>query len=158
MLTIVGELLCTPCLCLCCLGYVIFYTLFYDINLGFYDSFCVCHFSDPCIVTIYSNPFIERVVVPHPVACFTGADNLQEELGDFEEEINSESDDYDVVEKCAELVHSKHYKMFALGNNSVCLSGADTQNRYYINGTKDAECEDGIGKGDSMFVYSLGQC
>ena len=99
----------------CCLGQVIFYTLLYDMNLGFYDSFCVCYFSDPCIVTIYSNPFIERVVVPHPVACFTGADNLEEELGDFAEEINSETDDYDVVEKCAELAHGKHHKMFALG-------------------------------------------
>ena len=98
------------------------------------------------------------MVVPHPVACFTGADNLEEKLGDFAEEINSETDAYDAVEKCAELAHGKHYKMFALGNNSVCLSGADTQNRYYINGTKDAECEYGIGKGDSMFVYSLGQC
>ena len=92
------------------------------------------------------------------MACFTGADNLEEELGDFTEEINSETDDYDVVEKCAELAHGKHYKMFALGKNSVCLSGADTQNRYYINGTKGAVCEDGIGEGDSMFVYSLGQC
>ena len=92
------------------------------------------------------------------MACFTGADKLEEELGDFAEEINSETDAFDVVEKCAKLAHGKHYKMFALGKNGVCLSGADTQNRYYINGTKDAECEDGIGKGDSMFVYSLGQC
>ena len=134
------------------------FIFFYDIYLRFYDSFFVCYFSDPCIVTIYTNPFIERVVVPRPVACFTGADNLEEELGNFAKEIDSGTDIYDVVEKCAKLAHGKHYKMFALGNNSVCLSGADTQNRYYINGTKDAVCEDGIGKGDSMFVYSLGQC
>ena len=107
-------------------------------------------------MTIYTNPFIERMVVPHPVACFTGADNLEEELGDFAEDINSETDAYDVVEKCAELAHGKHYNMLALGKNSVCLSGADTQNRYYINGTNGADCNDGIGKGNSMFVYSLG--
>ena len=98
------------------------------------------------------------MVVPHPVACFTGADNLEEELGNFAKEIDSGTDTYDAVEECAELAHDKHYKMFALGKNGVCLSGADTQNRYYINGTKDAVCEDGIGKGDSMLVYSLGQC
>lgn len=98
------------------------------------------------------------MVVPHPVACFTGADNLEaEKLGDFGGEINSETDAYDVVEKCAELAHGKHFKMFALGKNSVCLSGADTQNRYYEWGTNGAKCKDGIGQGpDSMFVYSLG--
>ena len=93
------------------------------------------------------------------MACFTGADNLEaEKLGDFGGEINSETDAYDVVEKCAELAHGKHFKMFALGKNSVCLSGADTQNRLdYIQGTNSAKCKDGIGQGrDSMFVYSLG--
>ena len=118
---------------------------------------CVCYFSDPCIVTIYTNPFIERVVVPHPVACFKGAGNLEVVLCNFSREIDSETDAYDVVEKCAELAHGKHFKMFALGKNSVCLSGADTQNRYYKWGTNGAECKDGIGQGpDSMFVYSLG--
>ena len=93
------------------------------------------------------------------MACFTGADNLEaEKLGDFGGEINSETDAYDVVEKCAELAHGKHFKMFALGKNSVCLSGADTQNRLdYIRGTNSAKCKDGIGQGpDSMFAYSLG--
>ena len=90
------------------------------------------------------------------VACFNGAHNLEEELHDFRSEIESGIDNYDVVEKCAELVHGKQYNMLALGKNGVCLSGADTQNRYYINGTKRAECKDGIGKGNSMFVYSLG--
>ena len=93
------------------------------------------------------------------MACFTGADNLEaEKLGDFGGEINSETDAYDVVEKCAELAHGKHFKMFALGKNSVCLSGADTQNRLdYIQGTNSAKCKYGIGQGrDSMFVYSLG--
>ena len=96
------------------------------------------------------------MVVPRPVACFTGANNLEEELGNFAKEIDSGTDTYDVVEKCAKLAHGKHYKMFALGKNSVCLSGAHTQKKYYISRTKGAECEDGIGKGNSMFVYSLG--
>ena len=90
------------------------------------------------------------------MACFTGADNLEEKLGDFAEEINSDTDAYDAVEKCAKLAHGKHYKMFVLGKNGVCLSGADVYNRYYSSGTNNATCIDGIGKGDSMFVYSLG--
>ena len=97
-------------------------------------------------------------MVPHPVACLTGANNLEEKLGDFAGEVNSGTDVYNVAEKCAELAHGKHYKMFALGKNSVCLSGADTQNRLdYIWGTNGTKCKDGIGQGrDSMFVYSLG--
>ena len=90
------------------------------------------------------------------MACFKGANNLEEKLGNFAKEIGSETDAYDVVEKCAELAHGKHFKMFALANG-VCLSGADTQNRYYISGTNGAKCKDGIGQDqDSMFVYSLG--
>ena len=97
------------------------------------------------------------LVVPRPVACFRGADNLEEELGDFTSEIKLGTDPYDVVEKCAVLARAKHYKMFALGKDGLCLSGADTQNKYHINGAVNkADCKDGIGKGDSMFVYSLG--
>ena len=55
------------------------------------------------------------------------------------------------------LAHAKQYKMFALGKDGLCLSGADTQNKYHINRTANGtDCKDGIGKGDSMFVYSLG--
>ena len=96
------------------------------------------------------------LVVPRPVACFRGAGNLEEELGDFRSEIKLGTDPYDVVEKCAVLAHAKQYKMFALGKDGLCLSGADTQNKYHISGTKGAERKDGIGKGDSIFVYSLG--
>ena len=93
------------------------------------------------------------------VACFRGASNLEEELDDFRSKIKSANDTYDVVEKCAKLARAKHYKMFALGKNGLCLSGADTQNKYHISGTANrADCKDGIGKGDSMFVYSLGKC
>ena len=38
-------------------------------------------------------------MVPHPVACFTGANNLEEKLGDFAGEVNSGTDVYNVVEK-----------------------------------------------------------
>ena len=92
------------------------------------------------------------------VACFRGASNLEEELDDFRSKIKSANDTYDVVEKCAKLARAKHYKMFALDKDGLCLSGADTQNKYHISGTKEVECKDGIGKGDSMFVYSLGKC
>ena len=96
------------------------------------------------------------LVVPRPVACFTGASNLEEELGDFRSEIKLGTDPYDVVEKCAVLARAKQYKMFALGKDGLCLSGADTPNRYHISGTTGADCKDGIGKGDNIFVYSLG--
>ena len=92
------------------------------------------------------------------VACFRGASNLEEELDDFRSKIKSANDTYDVVEKCAKLARAKHYKMFALDKDGLCLSGADTQNKYHISGTEGAECKDGIGKGDSIFVYSLGKC
>ena len=91
------------------------------------------------------------------MACFRGASNLEEELDDFRSEIKLGIDNYNVVEKCAVLARAKQYKMFALGKDGLCLSGADTQNKYHINGTANgADCKDGIGKGDSMFVYSLG--
>lgn len=98
------------------------------------------------------------MVAARRVACFKGASNLEEKLDDFSSKIKSANDTYDVVEKCAKLARAKHYKMFALGKDGLCLSGADTQNKYHISGTKGAECKDGIGKGDSMFVYSLGKC
>ena len=96
------------------------------------------------------------MVAPRRVACFRGASNLEEELDDFRSEIKLGTDNYDVVEKCAELARAKHYMMFALGKGGLCLSGADTQNKYHISGAKGARCKDGIGKGDSMFVYSFG--
>lgn len=110
----------------------------------------VCYFSDPCIVTIRTNSYINNMVAPRKVACFRGARNLEEVLGDLAGNTSN------AVEKCAALARDKHYIMFALGENSVCLSGADVYNRYYSSGTNNATCIDGIGKGDSMFVYSLG--
>ena len=99
------------------------------------------------------------MVAARRVACFKGASNLEEKLDDFSSKIKSANDTYDVVEKCAKLARAKHYKMFALGKDGLCLSGPATHNKYYISGAaKGADCKDGIGKRDSMFVYSLGKC
>ena len=99
------------------------------------------------------------MVAARRVACFKGASNLEEKLDDFSSKIKSANDTYDVVEKCAKLARAKHYKMFALGKDGLCLSGPATHNKYYISGAaKGTDCKDGIGKGDSMFVYSLGKC
>lgn len=89
------------------------------------------------------------------VACFTGADKLQEVLGDFTNEIKWDNTN-EVVKKCAKLAHAKGYKLFALGKNGLCLSGPDTRHRYYIGGINGAYCKDGIGMENSMFVYALG--
>ena len=99
------------------------------------------------------------MVAARRVACFKGASNLEEKLDDFSSKIKSANDTYDVVEKCAKLARAKHYKMFALEKDGLCLSGPATHNKYYISGAaKGADCKDGIGKGDRMFVYSLGKC
>ena len=90
------------------------------------------------------------------IACFIGADNLQEVLGDLTKEIKWDNTN-EVVKKCAKLAHARDYKLFALGQNGLCLSGLDTRKRYYISGTSGAYCKDGIGMGNSMFVYALGK-
>ena len=89
------------------------------------------------------------------VACFIGANNLQDVLGDFSKEIKWDNTN-EVVKKCAKLAHAKDYKLFALGQNGRCLSGPNTRHRYYISGTDGAYCKDGIGMGNSIFVYALG--
>lgn len=90
------------------------------------------------------------------IACFNGADNLQEVLADFTDEIKWDNT-IEVVKKCAKLADARDYKLFALGQNGRCLSGPDTSNRYHISGTSWAYCQDGIGMGNSMFVYALGK-
>ena len=90
------------------------------------------------------------------MACFIGADDLQEVLGDFTKEIEWKNTNK-VVKKCAKLAHAKKYKLFALGQNGLCLSGPDTSHRYHIKGTSGAYCKDGIGIQNSTFVYSLGK-
>ncbi len=89
------------------------------------------------------------------VACFQGADNLAEVLGDFTKEIQWDNTN-EVVKKCAKLAYNKGFNLFALGQNGLCLSGADTRRKYHISGTYGAKCRDGIGMGKSMFVYTLG--
>ena len=90
------------------------------------------------------------------MACFCGADNLKEVLGDFTNEINWDNTN-EVVKKCAKLAHAKDYTLFALGKDGLCLSGADIKDKYHINGSNGAYCRDGIGMRNNMFVYSLGK-
>lgn len=116
---------------------------------------CLCQ-----IKTINTNltpdffPFIAPPEIQ--IACFIGADNLQEVLGDLTNEIKRDNTNA-VVKKCAKLADARDYKLFALGQDGLCLSGPDTSNRYHISGTSGAYCEDGIGMGNSMFVYALGK-
>ena len=90
------------------------------------------------------------------VACFVGADNLKEVLGDFTNEIKWDNTN-EVVKKCGKLAHAKSYTLFAMGKDGLSLSRADTKHKYYISGTYRAYCKDGIGMGNSMLVYSLGK-
>lgn len=90
------------------------------------------------------------------MACFIGADNIKEVLGDFTKQINRD-DTNKVVKKCAKLAHNKGYKLFALGSNGLCLSEANMKQKYHISGSEGAKCKDGIGMWNSMFVYSLGK-
>lgn len=90
------------------------------------------------------------------VACFYGADNLQEVLHDFTKEIEWENTSA-VVKKCAKLAYGRNYKLFALGQSGLCLSGPNTSDKYYVSGTGWSYCRDGIGMGNSMFVYTLGK-
>ena len=90
------------------------------------------------------------------VACFIGADNVKEVLGDFTNKINWDNTN-EVVKKCAKLAHAKDYTLFALGKKGLCLSGADMKHKYYVSGSDGANCQDGIGMWNSMFVYSLGK-
>ena len=101
--------------------------------------------------------FICSIAPPEiQVACFLGADNLKEVLGDFTDEIKWDNTD-EAVKKCAKLAYEKHCNLFAMGKDGLCLSGADMKHKYHISGTYRANCKDGIGMGNSMFVYSLGK-
>ena len=90
------------------------------------------------------------------MACFIGASHVEEKLGDFTDEIYLAEADY-VKEQCALLAQAKAYELFALGMDGWCLSAADMKHKYYVRGTNGANCKEGFGKGDSMFVYSLGK-
>ena len=60
-----------------------------------------------------------------------------------------------VKELCALLAQAKAYELFAFKAWMVCVYRQTTlkTNR----GTNGANCKEGLGKGDSMFVYSLGK-
>ena len=60
----------------------------------------VCYFSDPCIVTIHTNLFINNMVAPRKVACFRRAYNLEEVQGDFA------GYTHNAVEECAALART----------------------------------------------------
>lgn len=116
---------------------------------------CICQ-----IKTMNTNltpDFFSFIAPPEiQIACFIGADNLQEVLCDLTNEIKRDNTN-EVVKKCAKLADARDYKLFALGQDGLCLSGPDTSNRYHISGTSGAYCEDGMGMGNSMFVYALGK-
>ena len=62
------------------------------------------------------------MAAPHatPVACFIGASNLEEKLGDFTDEIELANIDY-VKELCALLAHAKAYELLPFKAWMVCV-------------------------------------
>lgn len=91
------------------------------------------------------------------MGCFKVANNLIE-LGDLTGEVKWDNTD-EAVKKCAKLIKNKGkgFKLFALGKGGVCLSGHDMKDKYLDSRTENAQCHNGIGIEDSMFVYSLGK-
>lgn len=78
------------------------------------------------------------------MACFVGASNLEEKLGDFTDEIELANTDY-VKEHCALLAHAKAYELFALGMDGLCLSAADIQNKHFVRRINGANWKEGLG-------------
>ena len=89
------------------------------------------------------------------MGCFKDTNNL-EELADFRSEINWDKTN-EVVKKCAKLARENDYGLLALGRKGLCLSGADMKHKYHTSRTDGALCQNGIGKENGMFVYSLGK-
>ena len=89
------------------------------------------------------------------MGCFKVANNRRELLnltGEIKWDNTNEA-----VKKCAKLTKNEGFKLFALGKGGVCLSGQDMKDKYLDSGTANAQCHNGIGIEDSMFVYSLGK-
>ena len=62
------------------------------------------------------------------------------------------------MKKCAELAFDKGFKLFTLGNNGLCYSGKDVNQRYYEKGgTSASKCKNGIGLGGAMVTYTFGK-
>ena len=92
------------------------------------------------------------------IGCFNTPQGLfSETLGDFTHE--AQTDPAEALRQCSELTRNKGYHVFALGYGGLCLSGADSQHRYYTNGTatSSANCYDSIGTGIRSVVYTLGK-
>ena len=87
------------------------------------------------------------------MGCFKGANDLTE-LGDLTGEEKWYNTN-EAVRKCARLTRQEGLELFALGKGGVCLSGQDMKNIYLDSGSENIQCHNGIGFGDSMFVYSL---
>lgn len=89
------------------------------------------------------------------MGCFKVANDLTE-LHDLTGEVKWDNMN-EAVRKCAKLAKDEGFTLFALGKGGVCLSGSDMRDKYLDNGTENAQCHNGIGIEDSMFVYSLGK-
>ena len=99
------------------------------------------------------------MAAPHatPVACFIGASNLEEKLGDFTDEIRA--GEHRLREGTVRFVGpSQSIRALCVqGMDGLCLSAVDMENKYYVRGTNGVNCKEGLSIGDSMFVYSLGK-
>ncbi|XP_048588217.1 A disintegrin and metalloproteinase with thrombospondin motifs 18 isoform X2 [Nematostella vectensis] len=61
-----------------------------------------------------------------------------------------------IVQQCTQLAHAQGFKYFALGDNGICYSDADTNTTYFLNGeTGKNNCYAGVGRAGYMFVYTL---
>lgn len=95
----------------------------------------------------------------HAIGCFKTPSGLfSKTLGDFRAE--AKTDPNQAVMQCGELAHRNGYRVFALGFDGLCTSGADAKNKYYKHkqpGRKtDADkCSGVIGQGPFSVVYSF---
>ena len=104
--------------------------------------------------------FSPIILVEHAIGCFKTPSGLfSKTLGDFRAE--AKTDPNQAVMQCGELAHRNGYRVFALGFDGLCMSGADAKNKYYKHkqpGRKtDADkCSGVIGQGPLSVVYSFG--
>ena len=62
------------------------------------------------------------------------------------------------VAKCAEHVHRKGYRFFAMGQNGMCYSGPGAGETYFRYGpAAKTKCVKGVGKKGAAFVYTFGE-
>ncbi|XP_078379485.1 A disintegrin and metalloproteinase with thrombospondin motifs 1-like [Oculina patagonica] len=92
----------------------------------------------------------------HVIGCFKTPEGLfSETLGDF----TQEPDPDQALMQCGELAHDQGYQVFALGFGGLCLSGPDSQDKYYLHKSPSKKnkdkCSNGIGIGLHSVVYSF---